>query len=75
MTNEACADFCLGAGRRPRHFGTQVSVQCYCGTASPEMLASRRTPDWQCGHQCRGRSDMADTCGGNWALTLRERSE
>lgn len=75
MTNGACADFCHGTSRQPRHFGTQVSVQCYCGTASAEMLASRRAPDWQCGHQCGGRDDMAEICGGNWALTLWERSE
>ncbi|KAL2199417.1 hypothetical protein P885DRAFT_75834 [Corynascus similis CBS 632.67] len=75
MTNARCAEFCSSDGRRPRYFGTQVSVQCFCGTANPDVLAGRRAPDWQCSKQCPGRDDMAETCGGNWALTIWEREE
>lgn len=57
----------------PRHFGTQVSLQCYCGTADDAVLATRRAPDWACMHQCAGRMSAAERCGGDWALTLWER--
>ncbi|KAK3300574.1 uncharacterized protein B0H64DRAFT_18948 [Chaetomium fimeti] len=73
MTNEACAEHCTSDGRRTRNFGTQVAVQCYCGTATAAVLASRRAPDWMCSRQCGGRWGIAENCGGNWVLSLWER--
>ncbi|KAK4144415.1 uncharacterized protein C8A04DRAFT_27872 [Dichotomopilus funicola] len=87
MTNQVCSEYCTNSytnknnnnsnnqRRRtaPRHFGTQVALQCYCGTADNAVLATRRAPDWQCMHQCAGRMSAAERCGGDWALTLWER--
>ncbi|KAH6650531.1 hypothetical protein F5144DRAFT_608467 [Chaetomium tenue] len=75
MTNAGCADYCSEGGKTPRHFGTQVAVQCYCGTATQAVLASRRAPDWMCMHQCAGRWGVSENCGGNWVLSLWERDE
>jgi hypothetical protein len=75
MTNAGCADYCSADGKTPKHFGTQVAVQCYCGTATQAVLASRRAPDWMCMHQCGGRWGMTENCGGNWVLSLWERDE
>jgi hypothetical protein len=73
MTNEACSDFCSTDGRHTQHFGTQVALQCYCGSASAAVLASRRAPDWACEQQCRGRGGIREYCGGDWTLSLWER--
>ncbi|KAK4041442.1 xylosyltransferase oxt [Parachaetomium inaequale] len=73
MTNGVCAEFCSSDGRRSQHFGTQVALQCYCGSASAAVLASRRAPDWACEQQCRGRGSMREYCGGDWTLSLWER--
>jgi hypothetical protein len=76
MTNERCGAFCSASddyGSKPRHFGTEVGVECHCGTVTDSDLKTKRAPDWACGHQCRGRSGVAERCGGNWVVSLWER--
>lgn len=79
MTNGVCAAFCAAStgssdpASRPRHFGTQHGGQCFCGSATDAVLASRAAPQWMCNHQCRGRSGMSENCGGNWVVSLWER--
>ncbi|KAK4129166.1 hypothetical protein N657DRAFT_686544 [Parathielavia appendiculata] len=76
MTNERCGAFCSSSGdfgSKPRHFGTEVGVECHCGTLTEADLKSKQAPDWACGHQCRGRTGVAERCGGNWVVSLWER--
>ena len=77
LTNGICGAFCItsiaDAASKPRHFGTQHGGQCFCGSVTDAVLASKMAPEWLCNDQCRGRAGMAETCGGNWVLSLWER--
>lgn len=77
MTNDVCASFCLSSvaegSSKPRHFGTEIADQCYCGDLTEEVRATGRAPDWMCSRQCKGRDGLTENCGGNWVLSVYER--
>lgn len=77
MTNGVCGAFCSASARdaasKPRHFGTQHGGQCFCGSVTEAVLASKVAPQWMCNYQCRGRWGMSENCGGNWVVSLWER--
>jgi len=62
MTNEICAVTCAGS----QYFGTQYSVECWCG--STLAAGSYAAPSTDCSAACSG--DATETCGGGRRLSL-----
>lgn len=67
MTNAACAAFCAGF----RYFGTEFSVECYCGDALPELATEVDAAE--CGMPCAGAG--GELCGGRSRLSVYTRRE
>ncbi|KAH6667842.1 WSC domain-containing protein [Halenospora varia] len=62
MTNEICAVDCAGS----EYFGTQYSVECWCGSSLGS--GSYAAPSTDCSNACSG--DATEICGGGRRLSL-----
>ena len=63
MSNEKCVSYCQSKGFSVA--GTEYGGQCFCGN---ELVGSEQLAESLCDAACEG--DSADTCGGDWSLTL-----
>lgn len=65
---QACFEHCSSQGGTNTHFGTEYSVECFCGDDSQIDKHQDQAETPTCDMDCSGDAD--ETCGGTNAMTV-----